>query len=76
MQQVHAWDPGRRRSDEQQSPLTPQHVGNGEAGGGEAPGGWRPQVGAPTRAIPPRRSHDIGEHIMKPVISHGYDIRT
>ena len=35
--------------------LTPQHVGNGEAGGGEAPGGWRPQVGAPTRASPPRR---------------------
>jgi hypothetical protein len=33
------------------SPLTP--------GGGGAPGGWRPQVGAPTRAIPLRRCHDI-----------------
>ncbi len=29
----------------------------------------------PTRAIPPRRCNDIDEHIMKSVISHGYDIR-
>jgi hypothetical protein len=33
-------------------------------------------VAPPTRAIPPRRCHDIGEHIMKSVISHGYNIRT
>jgi hypothetical protein len=39
LQQVHAQDAGRRRSDEQQSPLTPQYVGDGEAGEGEAPGG-------------------------------------
>ncbi len=69
-------DPGRRRSDEQQSPLTPQHVGDGEAGGSEAPGGWRPQVGPPTRAITPRRYHDIGDDIMESVISEGYDLTT
>ncbi len=33
-------------------------------------------VAPPTRAIPPRRCHDIGEHIMKSVISHGCDIRS
>ena len=52
----------------------PQHVGDGEAGGSGAAGSWRPHV---TRAIPPpRRCHDIGEHIMKSVISHGCDIRS
>ncbi len=30
----------------------------------------------PTSAIPPRRCHDIGEHIMKSVISHDCDIRS
>jgi hypothetical protein len=35
---------------------------------------WR--LAPPTCAIPPRRCHDIGEHIMKSVISHGCDIRS
>ena len=35
--------------------------------------GWK--LAPPTRTIPPRRCHDIGEHIMKSVISHGCDIR-
>ncbi len=35
---------------------------------------WK--LAPPTRAIPlPRRCHDIGEHIMKSVISHCCDIR-
>ncbi len=29
-----------------------------------------------TRAIPPRRWHDVGKHMMKSVISHGCDIRS
>ncbi len=71
LQQLHARDPGCRRSAEKQSALTPQHVGDGHAGGGGAPGGWHP-----TRAIPPRRCHDIGELIMKShLISDGNDVR-
>jgi hypothetical protein len=48
LQQVHALDQGRRRSAEKQSPLTAQHVGDGEAGGRGAAGSWRPQP-APSR---------------------------
>jgi len=48
LQQVHALDQGRRRSAEQQSSLTAQHVGDGEARGSGAPGSWRPQP-APSR---------------------------
>jgi hypothetical protein len=35
---------------------------------------WK--LAPPFRAIPPCSCHDIGEHIMKSVISHGYDIRS
>ncbi len=43
-------DQGSRFSAEQQSPLTAQHVGDGEARGGGAPGSWRPQPTPSRRA--------------------------
>ena len=68
LQQVHAWDQDCRRSAEHPSPARWRWRGRRRWSG------WK--LAPPTLAIPPRRCHDIGEHIMKSVISHGYDIPT
>ena len=65
-QQVHARDQVRRRSAGHPSPA------RGRWRGRRRWSGWK--LAPPTRPIPPRRWHDIGEHIMKSVISHGFDI--
>ena len=68
VQQVHARDQDRRRSAEHPSAARRRWRGRRR---------WSTwPLAAPTSAIPPRRCHDIGEHIMKSVISHGYDIPT
>jgi hypothetical protein len=68
VQQVHARDQDRRRSAEHPSAARRQWRGRRR---------WSTwPLAAPTSAIPPRRCHDIGEHIMKSVISDGYDIPT
>ena len=67
LQQVHARDQGRHRSAEHTSPARWRWRGRRRWST------WR--MAPPTRAIPPHRCHDIGEHIMKSVISHGCDIR-
>jgi hypothetical protein len=68
LQQVHARDQDCRRSAEHPSPARWRWRGRRRWSG------WK--LAPPTRAIPPRRCHDIGEHIMKSVISHGCDIRS
>jgi hypothetical protein len=68
LQQVHARDQDCRRSAEHPSPARWRWRGRRRWSG------WK--LAPPTRAIPPRRCHDIGEYIMKSVISHGCDIRS
>ena len=66
LQQVHALDQGRHRSAEHTSPARWQWRGRRRWST------WR--MAPPTRAIPPRRCHDIGYNIIKYVASYGYDI--
>ena len=68
LQQVHARDQDCRCSAEHPSPARWRWRGRRRRSC------WK--LAPPTRAIPPRRCHDIGEHIMKSVISQGCDIRS